>query len=272
MPVMRRYALLVFCLLFLAACGGGDPSPVSEQATAAVSQELVDAVRQAPDDPLARRALALALHEAGFTQDSLTHFERLVENDPSAEHLMDLARCYATLSRMPEAEKTYQRVLETSPRDPTALYDLGNLALAGGDSAAAIEYYGRAIQSDPKHLLAVHNLGAALQRAQRFTDAYRSFEKVLEFEPKNAEEIMAFDDALYSLAKLDLQMGATERSVKFLEVLLESVPEHGEAHLTHGKALSHLGRTEEAEKAFATHRQLAEQRARQGAAGAGSTP
>ena len=48
-------------------------------------------------------------------------------------------------------------------------------------------------------------------------------------------------------------MGAHERAGRFLEQLIRLDPEHDKAYYAYGQVLMHLGKTDEAEKAFAKH-------------------
>jgi tetratricopeptide (TPR) repeat protein len=227
------------------------PSPPPD-----VPPELRAAVRAHPDDPAARRRLAIALHDAKRRNESIPEFERLVELAPDPRHLLDLALAYSSVSRIEEAAATYRRILALTPTDPIALHNLGNLELRRGDVATAIELYTRSIAARPDYLMAHYHLGEALARAERFREAYRSYEHVLGLEPANAEELELFDDALYRLASLDIKMGAHERAITFLEELLSTNPDHPRAHYALGQALLQLGREAEAQRAFDRHMEL----------------
>jgi tetratricopeptide (TPR) repeat protein len=179
-----------------------------------------------------------------------------VELAPDPRHLLDLALAYTSVSRLEEAAATYRRILAIEPTDPIVLHNLGNVEMRRGDVATAIELYSRAIAAKPDYVMAHYHLGAALQRAERFQEAFRSFEQVLSLEPANAAELELFDDALYRLAALDIKMGAHERAVTFLEELLSTNPEHPNAHYALGQALLQLGREAEAQAAFDRHMAL----------------
>jgi len=251
------------------------PAPAAAPAPEArreVPPELFAAVEAAPEDPRARRALAIALHEAGRREEALEHFEQLVRRAPDARHLLDLALAYGAARRPTDAEATYRRLLELEPRNAVALHNLGNLALARGDAAAARELYGKALAAKPDYLLARGHLADALRQLGQFEDAYRSYEQVLEMEPQNAAELEVYDDALYQMALLDLQMGATERAAQELAALVESVPDHPHAHYAYGRALTALGRIEEAQREMEAHRRLLAAREPVSAVAAGDEP
>lgn len=254
-----------------ASVAPSDP-PVTAVPPAPVTPELIDAVTAAPDDPAARRRLAIALHAAQRRDEALVHFEKLVELQPDGRSLLELALAYASVSRPRDAETTYGRLLALEPNHPIALHNLGNLALGRGDATAATEHYRKALALKPDYLLARGHLGDALKQLGRYEEAYRSYEAVLEMEPANAQELSAFDDALYQMALLDLEMGATQRAAEILSQLVQSVPDHPHAHYAFSRALTALGRLDEARQAMATHMQLMAAQAPSGAVAAGDAP
>ena len=137
------------------------------------------------------------------------------------------------------------------------LHHLGNLARGRGDLPAAISLLQQAAQNQPDYLMVRYHLAETQLQAQQLEEAYRSFEQVIALEPRGPAELQAFDASLFRMAGLDLQMGATERAVEFLEVLVESVPDHPQAHLLLGQALFKLGRQEEGQEHLVLHQQIA---------------
>jgi tetratricopeptide (TPR) repeat protein len=276
MPIMNRVALaasFVAASLLLAGCGGSDESTPAEpdaaepQAPATTPgppgsqplpqvQELEAAVEQKPDDYRTRHLLAMALHRSGQRDAALQHFIKVAEQAPEIIYKIELGNAYASLDRMDDAEKAFQLALQDDPSNSTVLYHLGNLAQRRNAGDEAISLYRQAIQNDPQHMPSHFQLAESLRLAGQPREAYRSYEAVVGLEPKNPTDVRAFDGALFGLATLDLQHGATERAVEFLQVLVESVPNHPQAHLLLGQALGQLGRQEEAQAELAIHQQL----------------
>jgi tetratricopeptide (TPR) repeat protein len=254
-------------LLVLAAlaCGGdGEPAPaeppVRTPAPASPLQQLEDEVRRNPDNPESLHTLAVALHHAGRRDEALEHLEKLVQIKPDARHLIELGVAYASVSRPAEAEDAFNRALEKSIGHPVALHHLANLARTRGDTAGAISLYRQAVESDPEYLMAHFHLAEALRESRQLEEAYRSYERVVNLRPEVTLEVQAFDAALLQLAGLDLQMGAPERAVEFLNVLVEAVPDHATAHFLLGQALMALNREEEARQQLEIHQTLAARR------------
>jgi tetratricopeptide (TPR) repeat protein len=254
--------IVVITGLLLVAGGyapGQEASPPAEQASSPADAKL-EALRTAaaadPENELLRRQLAIALHGAKQREEAIDHFEWLAKRSPTERSLLDLALAYASVSRFDETEATYARLLELSPNHPITLHNLGNLAYTKGETDKAIDLYGKAIAAKPDYLLAYAHLGDALAQAERYQEAYRTYEKALQLEPTSAAELAAYDDSLYGMASLDITMGAYERAGQLLAELLQANPEHPSAYYAYGQVLMHLGRVEEAQRAFEAHQRV----------------
>lgn len=276
------------CLPLLAACGGAGsaetPPPATSPGTdsSAASNgaeidltsdprfaDLYDAVERDPGDPAAFRALGIALHGERYHEAAVAPFERAVELDPTPRALLDLALGYSSAARLGDAERTYRRILEIEPGHAVALHNLGNLAYNQGRIDESITLYGRSIAAKPDYLLAHFHRADALRQAGRYEEAYRGYEHVLQLEPRTAVAMQAYDDALYRLASLDIKMGAHERAGRLLVELIRANPEHPAAHYALGQVLLTLGRTDEAQQAFATHQRILAARKPDGPAATG---
>jgi tetratricopeptide (TPR) repeat protein len=246
---------LVFAIL-LGFCVGLVPA---EEKTPPGGPQLADLradVAADPENEELRRKLAIALFGSNLREEAVEQFEWLAEKSPDVRSLLDLALGYSAVSRLDEAEAAYARLLKLSPNHAIALHNLGNVAYKRGETDKSIELYKKAIAADPGYLLAYAHLGDAYRQAERYQEAYRAYEKVLDLEPKNATELSTYDDALYRLASLDLQMGAYERAGMLLSELLRANPEHPSGYYAYGQVLMHLGKVEDAQKAFAAHLQI----------------
>jgi tetratricopeptide (TPR) repeat protein len=284
--------LSVVLALFLAGCGGatqpddaaapppGGSEPASQTvpsigATAPAressrrSEEALRALREAvganPDNIEARRRLAIALHDSGYAQEALPHFEKVAALRPGTmRSLLDLAMAYSSLSRELEAERIYKRLLTWTPDVPVALHNLGHIAFKRGETERAVELYERAIAVHPGYLVAHFHLADALTQVGRYREAYRVYEHVLDLEATHAHEVALFDDALFRMASLDITMGAHERAARLLTALLRENPQHEAAYYAYGQVLLQLGREEEARRAFEAHTRLLERPRRDG--------
>ena len=241
------------------ACTPDSDPPAATSVDAAAAdveqrlRQLQSAVDANPANADAQRALARALHDAMRPDEALEHFEKAAELDPGPRSLLDLALFYGAVSRLGDAETAYFRILELAPGQPVALHNLGNIATKRGDHEQAVAYYRRALAAKPDYLRAQYHLGHALRAIGHNVDAFHSYEAVLEMDPANAEELELFDDALYRMAALHIQMGAPAEAAPLLVELLRADPDHPAASYAYGQVLLQLGRTAEAQEAFENH-------------------
>ncbi len=256
MAKLRWGPWIVVLATFLTGCGGEPARETPSGASPAEIPQLRRAMEADPDNPARVRPLAIALFDSGLREEAVELFEKAVELDTNVRSLLDLALGYGNVSRLPEAEATYQRLLELSPEHPIALHNLGNVALGQGDPDLAIEYYERATTVKPDYLLAYYHLGDALNTAGRYREAYATYGKAVELEPTNAQELEAFDSSLYGMAALDIKLGAHQRAAEILTTLLEENPDHPSAHYAYGQVLLQLGRPDEARRELETHMRI----------------
>jgi choline-sulfatase len=98
-----------------------------------------------PGNPLVEMRLADALLRSGRARESLPHFERVVAGRPrSADPHVGLATALAELGRLGEAERVLKDALAVDPSSGQVHFNLGEIARARGDRAAAREAYGKA--------------------------------------------------------------------------------------------------------------------------------
>jgi tetratricopeptide (TPR) repeat protein len=239
-------------------CGGDvDPAPADPSPPPATE---IDALRRSweadPENAETQRRLAIALYDAGQREEAIELFEVVVEHQASIGNLLNLGRAYTRVSRSPEAEAVYRRVLEASPSHPVALHSLGNLALRRGEADEAAGYYREATKAKPDYTLAWFHLGRALKEGGEYREAYETFAHVLDLRPKTPQEAEFHRDALYEMAALDITMGAHANAAELLARLILADPGHRKAHYAYGQALMHLDRVEEAQQQFQLHMEI----------------
>ena len=121
--------------------------PFPDAAAAARAYEAI--ARQDPDNPLVNFRLADALLRAGQPARALPYFDRVANGGPrTADPLIGLAAAYASLGRLDDAGRALQRALEIDPSSGQAHYNLGEIARANGDRAAARAAYEAALRDE----------------------------------------------------------------------------------------------------------------------------
>jgi tetratricopeptide (TPR) repeat protein len=84
-----------------------------------------------------------------------------------------------------DAERFYNKLVETSPASAKSHYSIGVLFSANGDDASAILAYNRAIAIFPAYAEAYRNRGNALARLGRREEAMASYRACLHFLPED---------------------------------------------------------------------------------------
>jgi choline-sulfatase len=121
--------------------------PFPDQAAAARVYGEIAALD--PGNPLVEMRLADALLRSGRAAESLAPFRRVVAGKPrSADPYVGLATALAELGRLPEAERVLSDALGVEPASGQVHFNLGEIARARGDLAAARDAYGKAAR-DP---------------------------------------------------------------------------------------------------------------------------
>ncbi len=231
------------------------PAPVEEP----VEIDLIPlraAVEAAPDDPTARRRLAMALHRSRLRHEAIEHFERAAVLAPTERSILDLALAYGSVSRLDEAEAAYRRILEQQPDHPIVLHNLGNLSIKRGNIEGSLAFYERALQARPVYVLAQFHLAESLRKLDRVQEAYEAYEAVLGTDPTTPQELTAYDDSLYRMASLQMRVGEYRQAGAMLQELVRQNPRHPSAHYALGQALLHAGREEAAQREFDLHMQV----------------
>ena len=186
------------------------------------------AVHLAPEAHFARNSLALALVEAGRTEEGVAQFEIAIRQRPAhgdyysnmgaavlklgrAEEALALhdealrrekgkafihnsrGRALAALGRKDEARAAYEEALRLEPGHPEANYNLAVMLYEAGAASAALPHFQTAVRGRPGSAPMWFNLGMALARLGRYAEAAPCVEKALELDPETtgAREAMA---------------------------------------------------------------------------------
>jgi tetratricopeptide (TPR) repeat protein len=273
----------------------GTPAPTVEKAVALAEQgrckEALPALRRivaAPGPADGRRAAGIAGLRCSMTIDNIDatlDFVRLLEhqfpNDP--EILFVLVHTYSDLSarvaqelgrnapnsvpahklnaealemqgKWDEAQREYEDILKNDPNEPSIHYLLGRLLLSRpqGDAAAiqqAKEQFQKELQIDPKNAGAEYILGEIARQAGQCDEAVPYFTRAAKLDPTFGDAFMGWGFCLVTLKQYADAIPPLQSAAR-LEAGNPS------AHYNLAVAYSRTGKREEAEKEFAIHRQL----------------
>jgi tetratricopeptide (TPR) repeat protein len=188
-----------------------------------------------------------ALYYVGITAGVLAEgeYQRLLALDPgSARAHQLLAESLEAQGRRPEAEVEWKAALEANPKSVEALVALGDLARAQLRFAEALEHYAKAASLAPANYDVVYGTGVChLFRGER-SKALEAFREALRLDPDSASARLALGTVL-------LQGGQAEAAAVELEAAIALRPRMRQAHYQLGRAYQALGRSAEADAAFA---------------------
>jgi serine/threonine-protein kinase len=158
--------------------------------------------------------LGLALAEKGQHADAVAAFrEELALRKRPATYL-HLAGSLEQLGKLEETEEAYRRLLELSPDDTQAHYNLGVILESLGKYAEAVDSYRQAIKRAPKMEVAHCNLGIALERQRKYADAADAFARAIELDPKDALAHYGLGRVLNAQGQYESALAAMRRAHK----------------------------------------------------------
>jgi Flp pilus assembly protein TadD len=146
------------------------------------------AVSLAPDDPLARLGLGVALSRLGGQADeAAVHLTEALRLDPrlgKAHHALGAA--LELLGKPGEARQEYEAALRLGPGDAALHNDLGAVCYKFGDYEEARRQFAAAVGLDPRLSEPHNNLGIVLLERGKVAAAEEEFAAALGADPDNA--------------------------------------------------------------------------------------
>jgi tetratricopeptide (TPR) repeat protein len=197
-----------------------------------------------------------ALYFLGITAGALaqSEYERLLAAAPGSPRAHQLrGQSDEALGKTSEAEAEYRAALEAGPPAADVLVALGDLVRQSKlDFPAARGYYARALELAPGRYEAAYGIGVCDAYAGDHAKAIVSFRQALRAAPDSAPAHLALGISL-------LQTGDTAAAVTELEQAAKLEPRMRQAYYQLGRAYQVLGRSKEAEAAFAKVQELIQQ-------------
>jgi tetratricopeptide (TPR) repeat protein len=174
--------------------------------------------------------MGLSLLETKQPDRAVGYFKRASRiHDTASDTHYALSVAYGRLGRKAEQKKELKITLTLDPKAPEANYDLGSIALAEGDQAAAADFFRTSADSAEdatKPDAALAKLGSASDRtaAARKLMAARDFKKAL-VEARIAAALAPTDPkARLLLAQAYQAAGNKAMAIKVYKVVLDSAP------------------------------------------------
>jgi tetratricopeptide (TPR) repeat protein len=161
----------------------------------------------------------------------------LTPRDSSA--LADLGNVYLLQDRVDDAQKILAQALALAQDSPAANNTMGLAALKKGDTDGAENYFREAIRIQPDLAEAQNNLGNLLAGRHAYAEAGYHFERAIRSNPDYVE-------AHYSYAMLLVLTHEYPKAIAELQVTTRLSPRLTQAHVDLGDTLQATGRTAEA--------------------------
>jgi Tfp pilus assembly protein PilF len=147
--------------------------------------------------------MALSLHTVAASPD-----------DPTALRL--LGQAYFRHGRTDEAEKAYQKALQSAPRDPRLNESLGRLESFLGRDANALSHYQRMRELTPNEPYPYWRVGRFLLRRRNLGEAENYFAQAAKLFPYSSEIRNDLAQTYYLQGKLDLAEAELQAALRIL--------------------------------------------------------
>jgi len=220
-----------------------------------------------------------ALSSLGKYEDAILAYEKAIQIDPQlVEAWNNKGIALGDLGRHEDAIEAYEKAIKLDAGFSAAWYNKGLALDAMGRSAEAIKAYDRVLKSDPRNAQAWINKANALNILGRYDEALQACNKAIEIDPN---DVNAWGNKAWALGGLGLYEDTLTACDKAIELNPEDViawnnkaatlislerysraldacnsaitldPQYVNAWVNKGRALEALGRSWEADAAFA---------------------
>ena len=180
--------------------------------------------KQFPDHDLAWKILSVVFEKTGKISESLTAIKRIVNispQDPLAHY--NLGNTYSKLADFSKAEESYKKSISLKPNFPEAYYNLGTIFENNSKLEEAEKYYKQAISLKPDYADAYNNLGIVLEELRKLNESEICYKKVIALKPDYA-------DAYHNLGNNLEQQGKLKDAQIYFEKAIIINPDLAKTH------------------------------------------
>jgi tetratricopeptide (TPR) repeat protein len=162
---------------------------------------------------------------------------------PTARDLKVVASDYVMLSDFADADRWFTKLVEWTPNDVQAWYDLGRTKYNENRFEEAISAFNRALQLDPANVKAEDNLGLSLGALGRNDEAISAYQRAISLQEHDA---IKNSGPYLDLGSLLVENNQVEQALPLLAEALAISPEDFRVHRELGKAYQHLNQLDKA--------------------------
>jgi tetratricopeptide (TPR) repeat protein len=157
-----------------------------------------------PNHNFAWKILSIVLKKTGKISESLTAYKKVVEITPhDALAHYNLGNTYRETAKFSQAEESYKKAISLKPDFPEAYYNLGIVSKNNFRLEAAEKYYKQAIHLKPNFAEAYNNLGTIVENLGKLSESEIYYKKAIDLNPKYAEAYNNLGTNLEQQGKLE---------------------------------------------------------------------
>ncbi len=200
--------------------------------------------QQFPKHSYSWKVLSVLHKQAGRILEALAANQKIVEITPlEAEAHYNLGNTLQELNRLDEAVVSYKQAITLNSNFAEAYNNLANALKRMNKLDEAVESYKQAVTLKPDYPDAHNNLGVALQELDKFDEAAISFNQAITLNSN-------FADAYYNLGNALQNMGILDEAVESYKQAVTLKPNYPDAYNNLGNAYQKMSRLEEAKSSY----------------------
>lgn len=162
---------------------------------------------------------------------------------PGARDLKVVGSDYVLLGDFADADKWFSKVVEWTPNDVQAWYDLGRTKYNENRFDEAIETFKKVLELDPANVKGADNLGLSYGALERNDEAISAYQRAITLQDKSADKNAG---PYLDLGSLLIESNRHEEALPLLMQALAISPGDYRVHRELGKAYLHLNELEKA--------------------------
>lgn len=169
----------------------------------------------------------LALHQAGAFAEALTAYARLLESQPKHPLILsNMGMVHAQLGQLDLAIAMFKQALAQEPSQPATLNNLAGVLQQSGAFEEAEHYYRLAIELRSDGVNSIQNLAGLMLQTQRFEEAHKLYKQAISKDAKMAS-VYYFDAlALKHLGRTSLSILRLKTALKLDANLVDAYHEY----------------------------------------------
>jgi tetratricopeptide (TPR) repeat protein len=159
---------------------------------------------------------------------------------PGARDLKVVASDYVVLGDFGDADKWFSKVVEWTPQDVQAWYDLGRTKYNENRFEEAISAFKKTLQLDPANVKAEDNLGLSYGALERSDEAIAAYQRAIALQEKSTDKNSG---PYLDYGSLLIEDNRVEEALPLLTQAAAISPADFRMHRALGKAYAHLNET-----------------------------